>query len=475
MPMDESLLDDIIRRLLEAKNGRTPKQVQLTEAEIRQLCLTSKEIFVSQPNLLELEAPIKICGDIHGQYSDLLRLFEYGGLPPEANYLFLGDYVDRGKQSVETICLLLAYKIKYPENFFLLRGNHECASINRIYGFYDECKRRFNVRLWKTFTDCFNCLPVAALIDEKILCMHGGLSPELKNLDQIRNIARPADVPDQGLLCDLLWADPDKDIEGWGENDRGVSYTFGADKVSEFLQKLDLDLICRAHQVVEDGYEFFAKRQLVTIFSAPNYCGEFDNAGAMMSVDDTLTCSFQILKPSDKKGKVGFGNMSRPGTPPHKDHCISIDLPSLLLFLLYDECIIQLVNLNFSSLLWARGDRDDERPSSCCNSMPEELTSFLEDEMSLEGIQGRNARQTSVLHLDGAPNGDLPCNLRWFSSFFTRAFRSASSSHWVVVYLDGRPQLLSESSSWIHLDLQYGNMVSNRSQLYQMVFHRMAE
>lgn len=190
-----------------------------------------------------------LTGDVHGQFSDLLRLFEYGGLPPAANYLFLGDYVDRGKQSIETICLLLAYKIKYKENFFLLRGNHECASINRIYGFYDECKRRFNVRLWKTFTDCFNCLPVAALIDEKILCMHGGLSPDLKNLDQIRNIARPVDVPDQGLLCDLLWADPDKDIEGWGENDRGVSYTFGADKVAEFLQKHDLDLICRAHQV----------------------------------------------------------------------------------------------------------------------------------------------------------------------------------------------------------------------------------
>ncbi|THF94376.1 hypothetical protein TEA_029359 [Camellia sinensis var. sinensis] len=317
--MDEALIDDIIRRLLDAKNGRVPKQVQITEAEIRQLCVASKEIFLSQPNLLELEAPIKICGDVHGQFSDLLRLFEYGGYPPEANYLFLGDYVDRGKQSIETICLLLAYKIKYKENFFLLRGNHECASINRIYGFYDECKRRFNVRVWKTFTDCFNCLPVAALIDEKILCMHGGLSPDLRNLDQIRNIARPVDVPDQGLICDLLWADPDKDIEGWGENDRGVSYTFGADKVSEFLQKHDLDLVCRAHQVVEDGYEFFAKRQLVTIFSAPNYCGEFDNAGAMMSVDDTLTCSFQILKPSDKKGKTGFGNMLRPGTPPHKE------------------------------------------------------------------------------------------------------------------------------------------------------------
>jgi serine/threonine-protein phosphatase PP1 catalytic subunit len=242
--------------------------------------------------------------------------------------------VDRGKQSIETICLLLAYKIKFPDNFFLLRGNHECASINRIYGFYDECKRRFSVRLWKLFTDCFNCLPVAALIDEKILCMHGGLSPDLDSLDRIREIQRPVDVPDQGLLCDLLWSDPDRESSGWGENDRGVSFTFGADKVAEFLNKHDLDLICRAHQaslppflratrnrnqsalaltdvlgiaieqVVEDGYEFFADRQLVTIFSAPNYCGEFNNAGALMNVDASLLCSFQILKPLRSKAQT---------------------------------------------------------------------------------------------------------------------------------------------------------------------------
>lgn len=239
-------------------------------------------------------------------------------------------------QSLETICLLLAYKIKYPENFFLLRGNHECASINRIYGFYDECtffplacfpeggslkipsvvsvlcaflaapllvgrhahpcyppppwphgafarsnarlapptgKRRYNIKLWKTFTDNFNCLPVAAIIDEKIFCMHGGLSPDLQSMEQIRRIMRPTDVPDTGLLCDLLWSDPDKDLSGWGENDRGVSFTFGGEVVQKFLHKHDMDLVCRAHQVVEDGYEFFAKRQLVTLFSAPNYCG----------------------------------------------------------------------------------------------------------------------------------------------------------------------------------------------------------
>ncbi|KAH7287742.1 hypothetical protein KP509_32G071600 [Ceratopteris richardii] len=311
--MDPSVVDDIIARLLEVRSSHPGKQVQLSESEIRQLCSTSKNIFMQQPNLMELEAPIKICGDVHGQYLDLIRLFEYGGFPPQANYLFLGDYVDRGKQSLETICLLLEYKIKYPENFFLLRGNHECASINRICGFYDECKRRFNIMLCKAFTECFNALPVAALIDEKILCMHCGLSSDLNNLDQIKEIHRPTDVPDQGLLCDLLWFDPDKEVFGWGENDSGVSFTFGTDTVEEFLEKHDLDLICSAHQVVEEGYEFFVERRLVTIFFAPNYCGEFDNSGAMMSVDESLMCSFQILKAAEKKPKFTYNNSALGG------------------------------------------------------------------------------------------------------------------------------------------------------------------
>lgn len=140
-------LDSIISKLLDVRNSRPGRQVNLLESEIRWLCVKAREIIMNQPMLLELETPLKVCGDIHGQYYDLLRIFKYGGFPPDANYLFLGDYVDRGKQSLETISLLLAYKIKFPENFFLLRGNHECASINRIYGFYDECKRRYTIKL----------------------------------------------------------------------------------------------------------------------------------------------------------------------------------------------------------------------------------------------------------------------------------------------------------------------------------------
>lgn len=296
-------VDNILERLLSVRGNKPGKTVDLKEEEIKYLIDKSMIIFKEQKMLIELEAPLRVCGDIHGQYYDLLRIFEHCGLPGEFNYLFLGDYVDRGKQSLETICLLLAYKIKYPLKVHLLRGNHESSVTNRIYGFYDECKRRYNVRLWRNFTELFNYLPVAALIDEKILCMHGGLSPDLRNLSSISEISRPTEIPDSGLLCDLLWSDPDKEVLDFDENDRGVSVVFGEKIVQEFNRKNDLDLIIRAHQVVDDGYEFFAQRQLITIFSAPNYCGEFDNSAGIMIIDDALTCSLKVLRPVENLKK----------------------------------------------------------------------------------------------------------------------------------------------------------------------------
>ncbi|KAI9640351.1 serine/threonine protein phosphatase Pzh1 [Ciborinia camelliae] len=293
-------LDDYIKRLLDAGYiGKSTKGVCLKSAEINAICLRVREILLDQPPLIELEAPVKIVGDIHGQYSDLIRMFEMCGFPPTSNFLFLGDYVDRGKQSLETILLLMCYKIKYPENFFLLRGNHECANVTRVYGFYDECKRRANVKVWKSFVDVFNCLPIAAIVAGKIFCVHGGLSPALSHMDDIRHIARPTDVPDFGLLNDLLWSDPADQENDWETSERGVSYSFGKKVISEFLARHDFDLVCRAHMVVEDGYEFFEDRILVTVFSAPNYCGEFDNYGAVMSVSTELLCSFELLKPLD--------------------------------------------------------------------------------------------------------------------------------------------------------------------------------
>ncbi|CAO3590120.1 unnamed protein product [Absidia cylindrospora] len=307
-------IDECIDRLLEVgRSGKVSKSICFKNSEIVAICHTVQEVFANQPSLLELNPPVKVVGDIHGQYHDLIRLFEMGGFPPESNYLFLGDYVDRGKQSLETILLLFCYKIKFPETFFLLRGNHESGSVTRVYGFYDECKRRTNVKIWKTFVDVFNTLPIAALVAGKIFCVHGGLSPSLHSLDDIRCIQRPTDVPEYGLLNDLLWSDPSDTAIEWDDNERGVSYCFGKRIVDEFLAKHDLDLVCRAHMVVEDGYEFFNDRTLVTVFSAPNYCGEFDNFAALMSVNEELLCSFELLTPTDHPSPTAkLGSMNSP-------------------------------------------------------------------------------------------------------------------------------------------------------------------
>ncbi|CCK72902.1 protein-serine/threonine phosphatase KNAG_0M00490 [Huiozyma naganishii CBS 8797] len=273
--------------------------------EIQLICSQVREVFLNQPTLLKLQSPIKIVGDIHGQFNDLLRIFKLSGDPRDTNYLFLGDYVDRGKQSLETIMLLFCYKLKYRDNFFMLRGNHESANITKMYGFYDECKRRKSTKLWRNFVDVFNCLPIAAVIQDKIFCVHGGISPELNNLKQITNVARPTDIPENGLVTDLLWSDPDQSVANWTENDRGVSYTFSKKNVLDFCSKFKFDLIIRGHMVVEDGYEFFARKKFVTVFSAPNYCGQFGNWGAVLSISTGLICSFELLKPHSIKKKAG--------------------------------------------------------------------------------------------------------------------------------------------------------------------------
>lgn len=306
-------IDSAISRLLDVRNNKSGKTFCLKNNEIIYICYKVRDVLLEQSCLLELNPPVNIVGDIHGQYDDLLRIFDILGYPPSTNYLFLGDYVDRGKQSLETILLLLCFKIKYPENFFILRGNHECASVNRVYGFYDECKRRCSLKIWKVFTDVFNCLPIAAVVAGKIFCVHGGLSPSLNTMNDIRMIQRPTDVPDFGLLNDLLWSDPSDTAIDWEDNERGVSYCFGKAILADFLSKHEFDLVARAHIVVEDGYEFFGDRTLVTIFSAPNYCGEFDNKGAVMAVNDDLLCSFELLQPqSSSKYQVKKRRASPP-------------------------------------------------------------------------------------------------------------------------------------------------------------------
>jgi serine/threonine-protein phosphatase PP1 catalytic subunit len=298
----EEMYDRISRlkeKLIDSKKGEICSNVKISEREVITVIDKAFPIIEKEESMLELEPPLYICGDIHGQFYDLLRVFEILKYPPESKFLFLGDYVDRGKRSLECILLLLCLKIKYPSKIFLLRGNHESADINRMYGFYDECKRKVSLRIYKKFCNLFNILPITALVGEKILCMHGGLAYDLKNLDQLKTIKRPTEIPEAGLLCDLVWSDPDDSLyfDFCTNKERGISVCFSKKQVEEFTEKNDLDLICRAHQVVEEGFQFFANMKLITVFTAPNYMGEFDNNGAILEVNENMVCSLHVLRP----------------------------------------------------------------------------------------------------------------------------------------------------------------------------------
>ena len=295
----QGIIDKILSKLVAVRENPPGTPSGLTTDEIIWLCQTVRKIFLDQPILLKIQGSIVICGDIHGQYYDLLRIFEVCKYPPETNYLFLGDYVDRGKQSIETICLLFALKVKYPDTFFLLRGNHESSKQGEDYEFHNECKLRYSVNIWRIFCDVFNCLPVSAIVNHKIFCVHGGLSPLLRSLDDISTIPRPTEIPDEGLLCDLLWSDPDPTVNSWAPNIRGTSVIFGADALAAFRAAFGFDLLCRGHQFAPCGVDFplGASAGAVTVFSAANYCGEMGNRGAVMRVGDDLQCSFVVFDP----------------------------------------------------------------------------------------------------------------------------------------------------------------------------------
>ncbi|KAJ4808660.1 Serine/threonine-protein phosphatase [Rhynchospora pubera] len=247
MPLHADL-DRQIEQLRECK--------YLSEAEVKALCEQAKAILMEEWNVQPVKCPVTVCGDIHGQFYDLIELFRIGGDAPDTNYLFMGDYVDRGYYSVETVTLLVALKVRYRDRITILRGNHESRQITQVYGFYDECLRKYgNANVWKYFTDLFDYLPLTALIENQVFCLHGGLSPSLDTLDNIRALDRIQEVPHEGPMCDLLWSDPD-DRCGWGISPRGAGYTFGQDIAQQFNHTNGLTLISRAHQLVMEGFNW---------------------------------------------------------------------------------------------------------------------------------------------------------------------------------------------------------------------------
>ncbi|KAK4537948.1 hypothetical protein CDCA_CDCA15G3973 [Cyanidium caldarium] len=275
----------------------------LAEEDVKALCERAKEVFLGEANVQPVSCPVTVCGDIHGQFHDLLELFKIGGKCPDTNYLFMGDYVDRGYYSVETVTALICLKLRYPRRVTILRGNHESRQITQVYGFYDECLRKYgNANVWKYFTDMFDYMPLTALIDNTILCLHGGLSPSVDTLDQIRALDRMQEVPHEGPMCDLLWSDPD-DRCGWGISPRGAGYTFGQDISELFNRTNGLSLIARAHQLVMEGYNWCHDRNVVTVFSAPNYCYRCGNQAAIMELDENEKYTFLQFDPAPRRGE----------------------------------------------------------------------------------------------------------------------------------------------------------------------------
>lgn len=284
---------------------------KLSEEQVKELCSKAREILVQESNVQGVPCPVTVCGDVHGQFYDLKELFRIGGQVPDTNYLFMGDYVDRGYYSVETVSLLVALKVRYPNRVFILRGNHESRQITQVYGFYDECMRKYaSPAVWMSFTDLFDYLPLTGLVENQIFCLHGGLSPNIDTLDQIRSMDRIQEVPHEGAMCDLLWSDPD-DRAGWNISPRGAGYNFGQDISETFNAKNNLTLVSRAHQLVIEGYNWSHDRNVVTIFSAPNYCYRCGNQAAIMELDDCLNYSFLQFDPAPRPG----GFHKAPRTP----------------------------------------------------------------------------------------------------------------------------------------------------------------
>lgn len=291
---------DVDQGLTNLKAGKI-----LTEKNLRIVCEKAKEIFIQEANITPVRAPVTLVGDIHGQFYDFLELLRIGGEPPASNYVFMGDFVDRGHHSVETIEYLILLKIKYPSHVTLLRGNHESRQVSFSYGLYEEINRKYgNSNPWHYLTDVFDHMPISALVDGKILCVHGGLSPKIKRIDQINTIQRKMEIPHEGPFCDLMWSDPDE-VEDWRLNHRGAGYLFGAQVVKEFNHINGLELVARAHQLVNEGYKYwFPDENLVTVWSAPNYCYRCGNDASILQIDENLDRNFNMFRAVADSNKV---------------------------------------------------------------------------------------------------------------------------------------------------------------------------
>jgi serine/threonine-protein phosphatase PP1 catalytic subunit len=299
--MDVEVLALVESAILGGSDSSTKNDNLPSIHQVRNLCTKLKECLSHDSILLHLQGDFIVVGDIHGNFDDLLHIFDSKGYPPDTSYLFLGNYVNRGRYSIEVLLLLYSLKVLFPSNVYLLRGNHESAALTGVYGFEKECKRRLSVDAYCAFLGTFPWLPLACVLNAKIFCVHGGISPDLQTLEQLAFLRKPEQIPRRGLITDLVWSDPLATIDEFEPGIRGIAHVFGPSVVLKFLTKNSLELIVRSHEFCKEGSCWPFPGRCLTIFSCPDYCG-MGNSGAILSVNEDLrltVTNFVPLSPAD--------------------------------------------------------------------------------------------------------------------------------------------------------------------------------
>ena len=265
---------------------------------IRDLINDARKSFEEEPIVLSVKSPCIVVGDLHGQILDLFRILNIFGLPPRQKYVFLGDFVDRGEFSIEVIIIVFILKVLYPDNVNIIRGNHEFEFLSSQCGFMTQMIEFFgdNV-LFNYFINAFEYLPLAAKIDNQMLCVHGGIGPSLKSLSQIMCLRRPISDYGEEILDSVLWSDPSDDIDYFTESTRGTGYFFGEKATEEFLQNNNIKMIIRGHECVNNGCELKFNNQLITVFSASNYCGLVNNQAGVLEITGPMTYKIRQFPP----------------------------------------------------------------------------------------------------------------------------------------------------------------------------------
>ena len=289
--MDEfENIDELINKI--SNNGLLSKQ------DFKKVFLKAKDILGKRENIAIIKSPLIVCGCINAHFEELKDIFNICGNISETKYLFLGDYVGRGWNGLSTFILLILYLIKYPNNLVFLRGNHDSRTFSRMYGLYNECLQKYSNKyeaedIYNMINELFDLLQLAAIVDNKYFCIHGGLSPDLKKLEEINKLERKKEIPENGIITDLIWSDPNEEVDEYVPSKKGAGQFYGEKAVQNFLKEnSNIEMIIRSHELVDNGYKYQFNNKLLTVFSAPNYGERLDNIGSVLKIEENSKFNF---------------------------------------------------------------------------------------------------------------------------------------------------------------------------------------